>query len=122
VDEKDEFTLHGDTVRNLEVLAQAPGEVRFRLGLARAMDNIRTDIKLMQADMNAKFKALEKEQRKSVTLGQVAAAAAKEFEPTKKDVERLWGAGKWFLVAMGTIAVGSVGTLITLILTRAFSK
>jgi hypothetical protein len=122
VDEKDEFTLHGDTVRNLELLAQAPGEVRFRLGLARAIDGIKTDIKLMQGEMNAKFKVIEDEQKKAVTLTQVGKTAAREFAPIKKDVERLWNAGVWLLIAMGGIAVGSVGTLITLIITRAFSK
>lgn len=118
MDEKDEFTLHGDTVRNLEVLAHAPGDLRFRLALARSITNIHTDIKLMQADMNARFKT--QEDRKIMGPTDVARTAAKEFAPIKKDVERLWGAGVWLLVAMGTIAVGSVGTLITLILTRAF--
>jgi hypothetical protein len=118
MDENDEFTLNGDTVRNLEVLAHAPGDLRFRLALARSIQNIHTDIKLLRADMNARFKV--QEDRKIMGPTDVAKTAAKEFSPIKKDVERLWSAGVWLLVAMGTIAVGSVGTLITLILTRAF--
>jgi hypothetical protein len=120
VDENGEFTLSGDTVRNLEVLAHAPGDLRFRLALARSISNIHTDIKLMQADMNARFKT--QEERKIMGPVEVAKTAAKEFAPIKKDVERLWGAGVWLLIAVGALAFGSVGTLITLILTRAFTK
>jgi hypothetical protein len=118
VDEKDEFTLSGDTVRNLEVLAHAPGDLRFRLALARSISNLHTDIKLMQADMNSRFKT--QEDRKIMGPTDVAKTAAKEFAPIKKDVERLWSAGVWILIALGTLAFSSVGTLITLILTRAF--
>lgn len=118
MDEQDEFSLHGDTVRNLELLAQAPGEVRFRLALARSIDGIRTDLKLMQAEFGARFKV--QEERKIMGPTDVARTAAKEFAPIKKDVERLWSAGMWVLIALGTLAFGSVGTLITLILTRAF--
>lgn len=122
MDEKDEFTLSGDTVRNLEVLAHAPGDLRFRLALARSISNLHTDIALMRSDMNARLKALEG--RKIEGPVDIARIAAKEFSPKlapiAKDVERLWSAGVWLLIAMGTLAVGSVGTLITLILTRAF--
>lgn len=120
MDEKDEFSLSGDTIRNLEVLAHAPGDLRFRLALARSISNIHTDIKLMQADMLSRFKV--QEDRKIMGPSDVARVASKEFGPVKKDVERLWEVGKWLLISMGALAFGSVGTLITLILTRAFTK
>lgn len=117
MDEKDEFSLY-DTVRNLEILAHAPGDLRFRLALAQSIGNIHRDIGLLRVEMNGRLNVIEG--KKPMSAVDVARIANKEFEGTKKDVGRLWSVGTWLLIATGALAFGSIGTLITLILTRAF--
>jgi len=111
-DVDDEFKLHDDTVRNLEVLAHAPGDLKFRLALAQSISNIHTEIKMMRQEMNQRLNVIER--RKLIGDVRVAEIAIKEMAPLKIDVERLWNAGKWVVITiLGTVIVVTVTALLT---------
>lgn len=108
----DEFKLHDDTVRNLEVLAHAPGDLKFRLALAQSISNIHTEIKMMRQEMNQRLNVIER--RKLIGEVRVAEIAIKEMVPLKVDVERLWNAGKWVIITiLGTVIVVTLTALLT---------
>lgn len=98
--DEDEFLLHGDTVRNLEILAHAPGELRFRTQLVQAVKDVRKEMHLMRV-------AIEKlENRKLIDVMDVAKVAKREIKAdavvaqTVKDVKRLWAGAMWLIVLL----------------------
>lgn len=96
--DEDEFRLHDDTIRNLEQLAHAPGELRFRTQLVQAVKDVRKEMHLMRV-------SIEKlENRKLIDVLEVAKVAKREIKAdavmaqTVKDVKRLWSGAMWVIV------------------------
>ena len=117
--DEDELKLHDDTVRNLETLAHAPGELRFRIALVQAIKDLRREVAMMRIDIGGRLKVLET--RKLLDHMQVARIANKEFADNKDfsqvrvDVKRLWNGAMWFLVL---IVGGVIGAVLKVVLTK----
>jgi hypothetical protein len=108
----DEFKLHDDTVRNLEVLAHAPGDLKFRLALANSIHNIHRAIELNHAAAMAEIKRLQ--DRKFPSEIRVAQIAAKEFAPIKRDVKELRTLVKWIVgTFLGTLIIAATTVYVT---------
>lgn len=108
----DEFKLNDDTMRQLEVLAHAPGELRFRMQLVYAIKDIRKDIRAGSTDIIARIDRAEKA---ILGPGKVTHIVKTEMKGDPRlgkletDVKRLW-----WLVGLLTAAI--VGLAITKVL------
>lgn len=112
--DEDEFRLHDDTIRNLEQLAHAPGELRFRTQLVQAIKDIRKEMHLMRV-------SIEKlENRKLLGELEIAKVAKREIKAdaiivkTVADVKRLWAGAMWFIVlVVGGVAAEGLRLMFT---------
>jgi hypothetical protein len=105
----DEFKLAGDTQRNLEQLAAAPGEVRFRMALVYALKDLKRDMGLMHTENRNRLDKIEKNQLAYRDVAKIAKTEImddKGIAQLKVDVKRLWTAGAWVLTAVGAAVLG----------------
>jgi predicted XRE-type DNA-binding protein len=114
----EDFKLSGDdTMRHLRAIAQAPGELQFRLELVAAIDRIR-----VQQEVSTKgIVQMLNRVRKDVShitptkLAELVNAQLEEkLKPRDRDVNRMWKASIWLLEKAATIGIGVVMTLIGL--------
>lgn len=114
----EDFKLSGDdTMRHLRAIAQAPGELQFRLELVAAIDRIR-----VQQEVSTKgIVQMLNRVRKDVShitptkLAELVNAQLEEkLKPIQKDQGRLWKASMWLLEKAATIGIGVVMTLLGL--------
>lgn len=100
--DEEEFRLHDDTIRNLEVLAHAPGELRFRTALVQAIKDLRKEVQAQGMNVTQRLDKLEN--KKLIGEMEVAKIAKREIKAdatvsqTVKDVKRLWSGAMWFIV------------------------
>jgi hypothetical protein len=107
----DEFKLHDDTIRNLETLAHAPGELRFRSALVQAIKDLRKELAMMRVSNAADFADIKKRQLDYRDVAKVAKTeikADKDLNQMKVDVKRLWSGAMWLIVLItgGVLAEG----------------
>jgi hypothetical protein len=115
---EDDFKLSSDeTMRRLRVIAQAPGELQWRLELLSTIDRMR----VQQEVSNRGILQMLGKVRKDVShitptkLAELVNAQLEEkLKPIQKDQGRLWKASVWLLEKVGTIGIGVVCTLIGL--------
>lgn len=97
----EDFKLSGDdTMRHLRAIAQAPGELQFRLELVAALDRIRVQHEVSTKGIVQTLNRLTKEVRhispeKLASL--VNAQLQEKLKPIQKDQGRLWKASMWLL-------------------------
>jgi hypothetical protein len=109
----DEFKLSGDTIRNLEVLAHAPGELRYRMALVQAIKDLRRETAMMRAEHREQFAKLEKGQlgyRDVAKIAKTEIGADKGIAQLQVDVKRLWSAGVWIVTLILAAVIGAALT------------
>ena len=114
----DEFKLSTDeTMRRLRTIAQAPGELQWRLDLLSTLERMR----IQQEVSNRGILQMLVRMRKDVShitpvkLAKLVNAQLEEkLKPRDRDVNRLWKASIWLLEKAATIGIGVVCTLIGL--------
>jgi hypothetical protein len=114
----EEFRLSSDdTMRRLRQIAQAPGELKWRLELVATIDRMRVT---QQVQARGIIQVLKRMQRDISHLTPTKLAALinaqvdEKLKPRDKEVHRLWKAAVWLLEKFATIAIGVVCTLIGL--------
>ena len=104
----DDYKLTDDTMRQLETLAHAPGELRFRMQLVYAIKEMRKDIKAGNA---AIIERIGRAEKAILGPGKVAHIVKTEMKDDQRvgkletDVKRLW----WFI---GILTVAILGLAI----------
>jgi hypothetical protein len=114
----DEFKLNSDeTMRRLRQIAQAPGELQWRLELLSTLERMR----LTQEVSNRGILQMLARVRKDVShltpmkLAELMNAQIEErMKPRDKDVNRLWKSGVWLLEKAATVGITVVVTMIGL--------
>jgi hypothetical protein len=114
----DNFKLSSDeTMRRLRTIAQAPGELQWRLELLSTLERMR----VTQEVQNRGIVQMLTQVRKDVShltpmkLAELVNAQIEEkMKPRDRDVNRLWKASVWLLEKFGTIGIGVVCTLVGL--------
>jgi hypothetical protein len=107
----DDFELNGDTMRHLETLAHAPGELRFRITLVQAIKDLRREVALLTTVLNDRMRKLE--ERKLIGELKVAQIAKTEIKADasiarmQQDVKRLWAGAVWLIAIMGAGVLGA---------------
>lgn len=99
-------------MRNLETLAHAPGELRWRLTLVQAIKDLRNEVARMNENSAKQMKEMKANAVGPLRVAQIAnkeLAENKDFGQIKTDVKRLWN-GAMFVVVC--IVGGVVGFLI----------
>jgi hypothetical protein len=114
----EEFRLStDDTMRRLRQIAQAPGELKWRLELVATLERMRVT---NQVQTRGIIQVLKRMRRDMSHLAPVKLALLinaqvdEKLKPRDKDVGRLWKAAVWLLEKFATIAIGVVCTLIGL--------
>ena len=104
-------------MRRLRVIAQAPGELQWRLELLSTLDRMR----VQQEVSNRGILQMLSKVRKDVShitptkLAELVNAQLEEkLKPRDRDVNRLWKASIWLLEKAATVGIGVVCTLIGL--------
>jgi hypothetical protein len=114
----EEFKLStDDTMRRLRVIAQAPGELQWRLELLTTLERMRVTAEVSTSSILQNQRKLHKaiEHLSPVTLAKTINAQIDEkLKPRDRDVHRLWKAAIWLLEKAATIGIGVVCTLIGL--------
>ncbi len=113
-----EFKLStDDTMRHLRSIAQAPGELQWRLELLSSLERMR----VQQEVSNRGILQILARMRKDVShltptkLAElVNAQLVEKLEPRDRDVNRMWKASIWLLEKAATIGIGVICTLIGL--------
>jgi hypothetical protein len=117
-DVDDEFKLStDDTMRRLRTIAQAPGELQWRLELVAALDRVRLQQEISNRGILQMLKRLQRDVSHitPVKLAELVNAQIDEkLKPRDKDVNRLWRGAVWLLERIATIGIGVVCTLIGL--------
>jgi hypothetical protein len=107
----DEFKLNrDDTMRQLRQIAQAPGELQWRLELLSTLERMR----VTQEVSNRGILQMLGKVRRDVAhltptkLAELMNAQIEEkMKPRDKDVNRLWKAAVWLLEKGATVAIGA---------------
>jgi hypothetical protein len=105
VNVEDDFKLGDDTVRNLETLAHAPGEVRFRLGLVYALRDVRRQITSVEGHI---VERIERAEKTIMGPGKVTGIVKSEMKGDPRvgkletEVKRLW----WIVGLMVALILG----------------
>ena len=115
---EEEFKLSSDeTMRRLRTIAQAPGELQWRLELLSTLERMR----VTQEVSNRGILQMLHRVRKDVShitpmkLAELVNAQLDEkLKPRDRDVNRLWKAGIWFLEHAATVGIAVLCTLIGL--------
>lgn len=104
-------------MRRLRTIAQAPGELQWRLELLSTLERMR----VQQEVSNRGILQMLSKVRKDVShitptkLAELVNAQIEEkLKPRDRDVNRLWKGAMWILEKAATIGVGVVCTLIAL--------
>jgi hypothetical protein len=114
----DDFKLSSDeTMRRLRTIAQAPGELEWRLELLSTLERMR-----MQSEVSTRA-ILQNQARLAKDISHISperlaklvnAQLEEKLKPRDRDVNRLWKASVWLLEKAATIGIGVVCTLIGL--------
>jgi len=115
-DVDDEFKLSNDeTMRRLRTIAQAPGELQWRLELLSTLDRMR----VQQEVTNRSILQMLSKVRKDVShitpmkLAElVNVQIAEKLKPRDQDVNRLWKSAVWILEKAVTIGIAVVCTIV----------
>jgi len=115
-DVDDEFKLSNDeTMRRLRTIAQAPGELQWRLELLSTLDRMR----VQQEVTNRSILQMLSKVRKDVShitpmkLAElVNVQIAEKLKPRDQDVNRLWKSAMWILEKAVTIGIAVVCTIV----------
>lgn len=100
---EEEFKLNDDTMRQLETLAHAPGELRFRMQLVYAIKEMRKDIRAGKTEILARIDRAEKTIVGPSKVAHIVKTEMKDDQRVGKletDVKRLW-----WLVGLITVAI-----------------
>jgi hypothetical protein len=114
----DEFKLSTDeTMRHLRTLAQAPGELQWRLELLATLERMRVQQEVSNRGILQMLGRVRKDVS-HLTPTKLAELINAQFDekikPRDKEVGRLWKASIWLLEKAATIGIGVVCTLIGL--------
>ncbi len=117
--DQDHFRLTDDTMRHLRTLAQAPGELNWRIELLAYIGNKNTETLLAIQNLVSEVRSIKKSQFAPGELSRVIKAEVESqvkvaVGPEKKDVARLWKAGMWVLEKAVVAALGAGGVLLGL--------
>ena len=117
--DQDHFRLTDDTMRHLRTLAQAPGELNWRIELLAYIGNKNTETLLAIQNLVSEVRSIKKSQSAPGELSRVIKAEVESqvkvaVGPEKKDVARLWKAGMWVLEKAVVAALGAGGVLLGL--------
>lgn len=117
--DQDHFRLTDDTMRHLRTLAQAPGELNWRIELLAYIGNKNTETLIAIQNLTTVVKDMKKTQFAPGELSKVIRAEVESqvraaVGPEKKDVARLWKAGMWVLEKAVVAALGAGGVLLGL--------
>lgn len=112
---EEEFKLsNDDTMRRLRAIAQAPGELQWRLELLETLNRMR----IQQVVSNRGILQMLHKVRKDVThltptkLAQLINAQLNEkLKPRDRDVNRLWKGAIWVLERAATVGIAVFCTL-----------
>jgi hypothetical protein len=104
-------------MRRLRQIAQAPGELKWRLELVATLERMRVTYQVQTRGIIQVLKRMRRDMSHlaPVKLALLINAQVEEkLKPRDKDVGRLWKAAVWLLEKFATIAIGVVCTLIGL--------
>lgn len=94
----DEFKLSDDTMRNLRNIAQAPGELQWRMELLATLERQRMQQELFMRSALGELKRLRKAQIGPIRITEIVRTELNEkIKDTTKDVNRMWKASMWLL-------------------------
>jgi hypothetical protein len=94
----DDFKLSDDTMRGLRNIAQAPGELQWRLELLAKLERMTMKQELFTRAVLGELKRLKEQQIKPGKITDIVRAELDEkTRQTDKDVSRLWNASVWLL-------------------------
>jgi hypothetical protein len=107
---QNEVELHEDTMRNLETLAHAPGELRFRIALVQSIKDLRREVGTLTVVLSKRMDKLESRKLMDhVQVARIANAQIKEnadLAQTRTDVKRLWAGAICLVVLLVGIVIG----------------
>jgi hypothetical protein len=111
-DVDEEIKLSGDdTIRHLRQIAQAPGELQWRLELVATIDRMRVQQEVSTRGILQSLKSIRKDVS-HLTPTRLAelmnAQIAEKMKPRDRDMNRLWKAAVWVLEKFVTIALGGL--------------
>lgn len=104
-------------MRHLRNIAQAPGELQWRLELLATLDRMRVQQEVstrgilgMLAKVRKDVSHISPEKLAHLVNAQIE----EKLAPRDRDVNRLWKASTWFLEKMATVGIGVIVTLLGL--------
>lgn len=114
----DEFKLStDDTMRHLRSIAQAPGELQWRLELLSTLERMRVTAEVTSSSILQNQRKMH-ETLEHLTPTRIAklvnAQIEEKMKPRDEEVGRLWKASIWLLEKAATIAIGVACTLLGL--------
>ncbi len=115
---EEDFKLSSDeTMRHLRTIAQAPGELQWRLELLSTLERMRVQQEVSTRGILQMLTRMRKDVS-HITPTKLAdlvnAQLEEKLKPRDKDVHRLWKASIWLLEKAATIGIGVVCTLLGL--------
>lgn len=106
-----------DTMRRLRTIAQAPGELQWRLELLSTLERMRVTQEVATRTIVQNHARLRKDLAHLTPTKLAEAINAQldeKLKPRDRDVNRLWKASMWLLEKAATIAIGVICTLLGL--------
>lgn len=97
-----------DTMRQLRQIAQAPGELQWRLELLSTLERMRVTQEVQNRGVIQLLTRMRKESEhlKPIKLAEMMNAQIDEkMKPLNKDVSRLWKAGIWIIEHLAPVAL-----------------
>lgn len=107
--DEDNFKLNrDDTMRQLRQIAQAPGELQWRLELLSTLERMRVTQEVQHRGVIQLLTRMRKEvsHLSPTKLAELMNAQIEEkIKPLNKDVGRLWKAGIWIVEHLAPVAL-----------------
>lgn len=114
----EQFKLSNDeTMRRLRTIAQAPGELQWRLELLSTLERMRVTAEVSTSSILQNQRNMQKSMLhlSPIKLAEIINAQFEEkLKPRDKDVNRLWKTAIWLLEKGATIGIAVACTLIGL--------
>ena len=112
--DSDRFRLSDDdTMRRLKAIAQAPGELQWRLELLSTLERMRIQQEVTSNGILQELKRVKSAQITRTELAQIINIQIKEkTEPERKDVNRLWKGATWLLEKFASVGIAVVVALL----------
>ena len=104
-------------MRRLRSIAQAPGELQWRLELLSTLDRMRVQQEVSNRGILQELHRLRRDMSHltpTKLADLVNAQIEEKTKPTKQEVGRMWKVGVWLLDKFAAIGIGAALTLIGL--------